>query len=255
MVEFSVFAAGNESVLKFQNSTLSDVLEVIHYVVRIILLTYCLWSSLKIYKSYKAWSLDQFSNIETISFRWFRNFIYFMISWLVCREILFLLDEILELSFYQDWWWNLPLVLTAFYVGLQGYSQPQPKRILFSLNLAKTKAPAALETGKVLVQKEWNRKIDENNYYLQPELTLNNLARQLHENLRELSNAIKQEYGVNFNDFINQKRVVAFEQRIAVNDQQQFTLLSLAYESGFNSKATFHRAFKKTQKGYPKRVF
>ena len=84
LVEFSAFAAGNESVLKFQNSTLSDVLEVIHYVVRIILLTYCLWSSLKIYKSYKAWSLDQFSNIETISFRWFRNFIYFMITWHVC---------------------------------------------------------------------------------------------------------------------------------------------------------------------------
>tara|TARA_B110000046_G_scaffold31498_1_gene33501 strand:- start:45047 stop:45250 length:204 start_codon:yes stop_codon:yes gene_type:complete len=67
---------------------------------------------------------------------------------------LFVLDEILELSFYQDWSWHSPLVLTAFYFGLQGYSQPQPKRILFSFDLPKTKATPELKIGKVLVQKE-----------------------------------------------------------------------------------------------------
>mgnify|MGYP006132588001 CR=1 FL=1 len=81
---------------------------------------------------------------------------------------------------------------------------------------------------------------------------MNDPASQLHENPRELSNVIKQEYGVNFNDFINQKKVTAFEQRIAVNDQQQFTLLSLAYEPGFNSKATLHRTFKKHKGVTPK---
>ena len=251
-VEFSVFVMGKGAVTKFQNSILSDILEGVHYVVRIVSLTYYLWSSLKIYKAYRTWSQDQFSDTETISFRWFRNFLYFMIVWLVCRELMFGLDEILELSFYQDWWWNLPLVVTAFYVGLQGYSQPQPLHISFSLSEKNTLEETIIETPKAVIQKQWDQLIELHKYYLQPELSLNELSQHLGENARELSNAIKQDFGLNFNDYINRKRVAAFEEKIAANEQDQFTLLSLGYESGFNSKATFHRAFKKHKGCTPK---
>ena len=227
------------------------MLEVVHYVARIISLTFYLWSSLKIYKAYRKWSEGQFSDTETISFKWFRNFLYFMMVWIACREVMFLLDEFLELSFYQDWWWNLPLVVTAFYVGLQGYSQPQPLHISFILKPVKI-SEKFLKDKATTIEKDWDREIEENKYYLQPELTLKELSQCMGENGRELSGAIKQDFGLNFNDYINQKRVAVFEKKVAANEQQQFTLLSLAYESGFNSKATFHRAFKKYKGCTPK---
>ena len=71
-------------------------------------------------------------------------------------------------------------------------------------------------------------------------------------NDRELSNYTNEQFVVNFNDYINQKRVLAFERKIANGEQEKLTLLSLAYDSGFNSKATFHRALKKHKGITPK---
>jgi AraC-like DNA-binding protein len=51
--------------------------------------------------------------------------------------------------------------------------------------------------------------------------------------------------GTNFYEYINGFRVATFKQKVQNGDAQQFTLLALAYESGFNSKASFNRIFKK----------
>ena len=50
---------------------------------------------------------------------------------------------------------------------------------------------------------------------------------------------------MNFNDFVNQFRVAAIKERLAQGEHLQFTLLAIALECGFNSKATFNRVFKK----------
>lgn len=253
VVDASIFAAGEEAVETYQQSSIIEVLSVVHYLARITSLSYYLWGSIKIYKAYRIWSEGQFSDTETISFRWFRNFLYFMVVWIICREMMFVIDEFVDLSFYQDWWWNLPLVVTAFYVGLQGHSQPQPQSIWFSLqNKAEALKTEPFAKEARSSKTDWNKKIDEQQLYLQSDLSLNELARYLGANARELSNYINENFGVNFNDYINQKRVLAFEQKIANGEQDKLTLLSLAYDSGFNSKATFHRAFKKHKGITPK---
>lgn len=253
--EFGVFLFGKETVRQYQQSEISDVLDVVYYVGRLISLSYYLWSSLKIYKAYQNWSNEQFSDTETISFMWFRNFLYFMVVWLVCREFMFLLDEFLELSFYQDWWWNLPLVITAFYTGLQGYSQPQPHSMSFH---EKNAAETPLTRPEVVIVVDhlvnWDKMVVEQQLFLQSDLNLNELAKRLSVNPRELSVYINSKFEVNFNDYINQKRVSTFEKKIEQGEHKKLTLLSLAYDSGFNSKATFHRAFKK-QKGVTPKEF
>ena len=50
---------------------------------------------------------------------------------------------------------------------------------------------------------------------------------------------------MNFNDFINEYRVKAFKTAVENGKQQKLSLLGIAYECGFNSKATFNRVFKK----------
>jgi AraC-like DNA-binding protein len=49
----------------------------------------------------------------------------------------------------------------------------------------------------------------------------------------------------NFNDFINEFRVQIFLQRVKEAAFSHYSLLSLAYDCGFNSKSTFNRAVKK----------
>ena len=50
---------------------------------------------------------------------------------------------------------------------------------------------------------------------------------------------------MNFNDFINKYRVIEVKEKLANSANSHLTIMSLAYDAGFNSKATFNRAFKK----------
>jgi len=81
--------------------------------------------------------------------------------------------------------------------------------------------------------------------YLEPDLKLADLADRIGANTSVLSKVINAHYGLNFNDFINAKRCEAFMKRLQNGEHKQHTLLSLALDSGFNSKSTFNRAFKK----------
>jgi AraC-like DNA-binding protein len=81
--------------------------------------------------------------------------------------------------------------------------------------------------------------------YLQPDITLSELATRLHTNTSVLSAAINTGFGKNFNDFVNQYRVDAFLAKMQSGEMKHFTLLAIAFECGFNSKATFNRAVKK----------
>jgi AraC-like DNA-binding protein len=88
--------------------------------------------------------------------------------------------------------------------------------------------------------------------YKNPELTLSILAKKLQTNASFLSKVINNGFGVNFNDFINGFRVREVKTLLADPANLNITIMSLAYEAGFNSKATFNRAFKKLTGENPK---
>lgn len=81
--------------------------------------------------------------------------------------------------------------------------------------------------------------------YLEKELTLFSIAGRLRVQPNHLSQVINSLEGQNFFDFINMRRVEAAKKRIQSDEFQNLTLLGIAYDCGFNSKASFNRAFKK----------
>ena len=95
----------------------------------------------------------------------------------------------------------------------------------------------------------WAAKLDaylaEHPAHLNPELKLGDLARALGTNASVLSRAINTTHQLNFNDFINARRCATFLEKVKAGEHEQHTLLSLALDSGFNSKSTFNRAFRK----------
>ena len=82
-------------------------------------------------------------------------------------------------------------------------------------------------------------------YYKKNELSLRELALELDMPPNHLSQIINEKTGKNFYDFVNTFRLEAFKQRVQQQHHQEFTLLALAYECGFNSKSSFNRYFKK----------
>jgi AraC-like DNA-binding protein len=85
--------------------------------------------------------------------------------------------------------------------------------------------------------------MEEEKPYLQPKLSLTNLAYLVNTSPNHLSQIINQFENKNFNDFVNQYRVEEFIHLAIENNQ--YSYLALALEAGFNSKSTFNKLFKK----------
>jgi len=85
----------------------------------------------------------------------------------------------------------------------------------------------------------------EEKLYLDSELSLNDLSERMALSVHQLSELINQGHGLNFNDYINQFRVEEFKNLLKQSRFANDTLLSVAFEAGYNSKTTFNTSFKK----------
>lgn len=80
--------------------------------------------------------------------------------------------------------------------------------------------------------------------YLQPKLTVTELADQLDMQPRRLSKVINQCYRQNFSDFVNSYRIDAAKLRLLDPAKGNENLLEVMYATGFHSKSVFNATFK-----------
>ncbi len=87
--------------------------------------------------------------------------------------------------------------------------------------------------------------------YLNPTLSLQDLAQQLQLHSTKLSWLINEHYQCNFYDYVNMYRLEEFLEKIQARHHEKHTLLAIAYDVGFNSKTTFNKSFKKAMQCTP----
>jgi len=102
-----------------------------------------------------------------------------------------------------------------------------------------------LEDKKEIFLEKLVNYVEKEQPYLSPELTLTDLAEQIQIPSHYLSQVINEKLNCNFLDFINGYRIEAAKKMLLNDKSRQFTILSIAYDAGFNSKSTFYSAFKK----------
>jgi AraC-like DNA-binding protein len=81
--------------------------------------------------------------------------------------------------------------------------------------------------------------------YLDPELTLQDLASGLSTTIHKLSQVINEQFGQNFYDYINTQRVEEVKKRLQDSRYNHLKVIAIAYDCGFNSKSAFYNAFRK----------
>lgn len=84
-----------------------------------------------------------------------------------------------------------------------------------------------------------------NKAYLNPGLSLPMLASSLSTSTHHLSSALNNHLSTNFADHINQYRVEEAKRLISSPESMRYTLEAIAAAAGFNSAASFYRAFRK----------
>lgn len=80
--------------------------------------------------------------------------------------------------------------------------------------------------------------------YLDRELTIYDLSRQLHIPRHILSEVINEHMGKNFYHLINDYRIEEVKSRMESPEYKHLTILAIAFDSGFNSKSSFNTIFK-----------
>ena len=88
--------------------------------------------------------------------------------------------------------------------------------------------------------------------FLDPNLSLKEVADQLHTNTKYLSQVVNHHAGCNFQFFINTYRVKEVKSMITSDDYHNLTLFGIALQCGFKNKSTFYKVFKEISGQTPK---
>lgn len=85
--------------------------------------------------------------------------------------------------------------------------------------------------------------VENDKIYLQPDLKLDDLAQMMHTNRTYIYQAVNQQMGISFNEFINRYRI-AHAKRLMASDPT-LSMNDVALQSGFASLSSFYRNMKK----------
>lgn len=83
--------------------------------------------------------------------------------------------------------------------------------------------------------------------YLNPDLSLKDLASYLDLPANYVSQLLNLGFQKNFSEYINTFRINEFKERILLEENKGLTIMAIAYDSGFNSKTVFNTFFKKIE--------
>lgn len=211
----------------------------------------------QLFYNYRKRIQEYFSNTYKLELNWILSFlIVFTVLYLYSSLQSIIGSLIIDLNYEQRWWLNIFSALIVLYVGIKGYFTDTTKlnKLTFSFSPNPESIPQISNDKDIISKKEIANVSDfmrSEKPYLNPDLNLSELAELLQMNRSQLSQIINTGFHKNFNDFINEYRVNTFKEQLKLGQHKQLSLLGIAYNCGFNSKATFNRVFKKITKTSP----
>jgi AraC-like DNA-binding protein len=197
--------------------------------------------SVCILHNYRKQIMDQLSAIDRSSLRWLIFMVYGYLLACFSDDIAL---QMISRKFAFDYLPFSKLVFFIFYIVLfyKGFTSQE----VFVTEMRGPKYKNSTLTKQKAL--EILRKLDEyigiNKPYLNPELTIRDLAQQVCAQDRHLSQVINEYKKQNFYDFINSLRIEEVR-KLFTDPSNSFNILQVMYVAGFNSKTAFNKAFKK----------
>lgn len=244
------------------------VLGDIELVLTILQITIYLLIALKIIKHHRQRIKEAFSYTEKISLDW----LYRLVIGIFCVYFIWLFEEFfsepLSMGDHLDTLLGLSMVALIYSMGYLGLRQPRifsrqdfsvlqtDKQVDTDIIKSKPKqkpnesvtkyknSSISPELSKALAD-ELDTLMKEKKIYLDSRLSLPKLAELSDMSINNLSQVINEQNSMNFFDYVNSYRIEEAISRIQSPDRDNENLLSIAMDSGFNSKSSFYTAFKK----------
>lgn len=221
-------------------NSLYQIIGTAHVVIYLILST-------KMYYNYRLKIYNELSFADAVTYKWFKRFLIALLIILVAR-VIFLIIYPNWGDFGAKFWYYFIFSALFYYIALMAYTNSITLSIPFTM-LEEELLPSK-QQGKSFEdlsnkKKELEQMMKSNSLYRNSTLALVDVSEALGISKEQVSIIINHGFNVNFNDYVNSYRIEEIEKRFQGGDISNFTILGIALDSGFNSKTTFNRAFKK----------
>jgi len=195
------------------------------------------------WQAYQQLIRQEVSNTENINISWVK---FFMAVFLVIN-IFFLIGLFVIIHFdYVMTLWKVAGIVFSLSVFALGYKGILQREIFYTDEIKTVDVPVLNQSkpDQQLIDKLVTYMI-EKKPYLDSELTLSSLAKDISMSRSQLSQLINDGLGENFYDFVNKYRVEEVKRLMTDPQAKNFNLLGIALEAGFKSKSTFNLIFKR----------
>lgn len=223
---------------------------------------YCL-AILKNLNRHKAIARQNLSNLESTHLKWLRFVVYgILLIWVIgfISEV-FLWSNINSIIIWHgDLIVNSAVSILIITIGYYGFIQaPVFVKNEAKLNFNKDKNYLDIglprndkygKSGLTSIQiLEYSKALEDymvgEKPFKDPNLSLGQLAKKLNLSANQLSQVINTHFDRSFYEYVNRYRVEEVMKLMKYGSIDQLTILGIALDAGFNSKATFNRYFKK----------
>ncbi|WP_197429351.1 helix-turn-helix domain-containing protein [Winogradskyella endarachnes] len=215
---------------------------------------------------------ENYANLSSQNLQWYKHFIIGFLIIVIIDSLL----SVYELFFTVDLW-NIGTIIAFMlfflylYLGYKGLYQSQiliPSFLLDQLDETKSTLNESNLVTDQNTQKEktivrqldslkpqeiekLKRKLEyllkEDKVYLNEDLNLTQLSEYMNISNKKLSELLNHYLNTSFYDLINDYRINTIKERLENGDAEKFTIISIAYDAGFKSKASFYRIFKQKE--------
>jgi AraC-like DNA-binding protein len=211
-------------------------------------LVYCL-ASFNILRSYGLTLRSFISYIDDAKLNWIRVFVGgYIVLWIVQLQV-FMAWDVLESPPWCPYARSLYFLTTFLLFNglvLIGLKKPeifhQGRKYEYSI---------LKNTDKEQYREKLNSLMDRERLYLNPSISLAEIAERLDIAPRYVSQIINETYQRSFHDFVNKYRIDE-SKRLLLQKNQNLNILGIALDAGFNSKSAFNNAFKRHEGVTPK---
>lgn len=163
----------------------------------------------------------------------------FALAWIATVAVPYLFDVDFDSHYYPI---EIGLVLFIYWIAMSGYHRTK----LIYLKPSKTASNPAVDLQHEGHLAKLKTAMSVDKLYLDPELNLARVSEQTGIPPKTISSILNQYNQTSFSDFVNEYRVEEVKRRMIDPANQHLTISGIALESGFNSQATFQRAFKQS---------
>lgn len=190
-----------------------------------------------------SWIKVKVEKLAPETSRWLRVIRYCFAGFIACFIAFFVLVATIRFSAEHDYMIAFAMSGFIFTVGYLGFFKPEYLQEAHKLNGRYEKSSLSIEEADRYLDKLLDY-MEKTKPYMDGDLRMDDLADELSIPSHHLSQIINEKLGKNFFEFVNSYRVEEAKRLLADPEKQEYKILRIALESGFNNKTTFNNAFK-----------